>query len=407
MMNDKLIPVLLGADLNCYNVARAFHEAYGAVSYAFGKYPLGATAHSRIVRFTAVPDLANPDVLMRVLEDFARTHEGTRVLLGCTDEYAAMITAHRHSLSEWYVVACPEADLVEKITQKDRFYEYCDRFGIPHPKTVVLTQSARALPDKLPFDYPIIVKPASSALYWLHPFEGMKKVYTAADPAEAERIISAIYASGYPGKLILQEMIPGDDSHMYVLTAYSDAAGKVRMMCLGHVLLEEHTPKGLGNHAAIITEKNRPLMERYKDFLEAIGYVGFSNFDIKYDARTDTYCAFEINTRQGRSNYYVTASGNNIAKLIVRDRITRDLPEGCVYNENRVYWRYIPDRIVDTYVPEQFAKQARALKKQGKAASSLRYAYDLRCNPKRRCFVSVHEWHHHKKFKTYYKVETQ
>ena len=33
-MNEQLIPVLLGADLNCYNVARAFHEAYGVVSYA-------------------------------------------------------------------------------------------------------------------------------------------------------------------------------------------------------------------------------------------------------------------------------------------------------------------------------------------------------------------------------------
>ena len=25
----QIIPVLLGADLNCYSVARAFHEAFG------------------------------------------------------------------------------------------------------------------------------------------------------------------------------------------------------------------------------------------------------------------------------------------------------------------------------------------------------------------------------------------
>ena len=28
----KITPVLLGADLNCYNVARAFHEAYAMPS---------------------------------------------------------------------------------------------------------------------------------------------------------------------------------------------------------------------------------------------------------------------------------------------------------------------------------------------------------------------------------------
>ena len=35
---------------------------------------------------------------------------------------------------------------------------------------------------------------------------------------------------------ILQDMIPGDDSKMRVLTAYSDRSGKVRMMCLGSIL---------------------------------------------------------------------------------------------------------------------------------------------------------------------------
>ena len=28
-MNSQIVPVFLGADLNCYNFARAFHEAYG------------------------------------------------------------------------------------------------------------------------------------------------------------------------------------------------------------------------------------------------------------------------------------------------------------------------------------------------------------------------------------------
>lgn len=40
-------------------------------------------------------------------------------------------------------------------------------------------------------------------------------------------------------------MIPGNDEYMRVLTSYSDRNGKVKMMCLGHVLLEEHTPHGL------------------------------------------------------------------------------------------------------------------------------------------------------------------
>ena len=36
MENKNIIPVLIGADMNCYNVARAFHEQYGVKSYASG-----------------------------------------------------------------------------------------------------------------------------------------------------------------------------------------------------------------------------------------------------------------------------------------------------------------------------------------------------------------------------------
>ena len=61
--------------------------------------------------------------------------------------------------------------------------------------------------------------------------------------------------------MIIQEFIPGDDSFMRVLTCYSGADAKVRLMCLGHVLLEEHSPHGIGNHAVILTEHDEALCE--------------------------------------------------------------------------------------------------------------------------------------------------
>ena len=39
-------------------------------------------------------------------------------------------------------------------------------------------------------------------------------------------------------------------------------------------------------------------MMKVKNLLEDLHYVGFSNFDIKYDKRDGKYRFFEINTRQ-------------------------------------------------------------------------------------------------------------
>ena len=38
-------------------------------------------------------------------------------------------------------------------------------------------------------------------------------------------------------------------------------------------------------------------MEKFKEYLEEIGFVGYSNFDIKFDSRDGTFRAFEINLR--------------------------------------------------------------------------------------------------------------
>lgn len=79
-------------------------------------------------------------------------------------------------------------------------------------------------------------------------------------------------------------------------------------------------PKGLGNHAAIVTEKlsSLPVAEKIRAMLDDIGYTGFANFDLKYTGKPGEFVVFEVNLRQGRSNMYMTAAGMNIARLAAR-----------------------------------------------------------------------------------------
>ncbi len=404
-MSKTITPVILGADLNCYNLARAFHEKYGVKSYAFGRYAIAPSKYSTIIHFTIVPDMDKDEVMLDTLHRFADAHIGDKmVLFGCTDDYAAMIIRNREELSD-FITPYPPEHLLTSISKKAEFYETCDRFGLPYPKTVILEKPADDYsPETLGFPYPIIVKPSSSVDYWKFPFDGMKKVYSADTPEEAAKIVNEIYASGYPEKMILQEMIPGGDSHMRVFTTFSDQRGKVRAMCLGHTMLEEHTPKGLGNHAAILTEpvSTLPIADKIKDMLESIGYTGYANFDIKCGDDPTDFRLFEINLRHGRSNYYMTAAGVNVAELACE--VYESEGDDCSSCENEVFWHLIPKSVAYAYTDdESMVERAKALTKAGKESSSLWYPADMLKNPLRLICVLEQLRRQKKKYKTYCK----
>ena len=406
-LKKDFIPVLIGGDMNCYTVARAIHEEYGKKSYAFGRFAAGDTMYSKIVETFQNPELDQPEVLLQTIKDFAAKNPDTMHLVwGCADVYAELLSEIQDRLPENCVTLYIGPELRDQLESKSSFYDMCDKHGIPYPKTFrVKPEQFEGLTEEslteeaIGFKYPIVVKPSMSVTYWEHPFEGMKKVYFANDPAEALHILGLIFGAGYPDEILLQDMIPGEDCNMNVLTAYCDRNCKVKMMCFGRVGLEEHTATALGNPCAIITEPNEELQELIKNWLEAINFTGFANFDIKKDPRDGSYKVFEINLRQGRTNYYVTAAGNNIARYVVEDRINEaDLGE-CFMSTNEVFWHSVPRDVVFNYVKDPaFVERAKRLVKERKEAMSFNYGPDLFLNPMRYAWMKIHVHRYRDKF---------
>ena len=71
MNNVKIQPVLVGGDINCYSVARAYHEAYGVKSIAFGKIRIGATNHSKIIDYREGTTIEDEEGFIKKLLDLA------------------------------------------------------------------------------------------------------------------------------------------------------------------------------------------------------------------------------------------------------------------------------------------------------------------------------------------------
>ncbi|MCI8476830.1 MAG: ATP-grasp domain-containing protein [Oscillospiraceae bacterium] len=374
-METSFVPVLFGADINVYSMARAFHEAYGIKTVAYGMYPSGVCYGSGIIDYRVRPNNDDPAVVLRNVEEAAQEFaDKTLLVLGCGDNYLTSIAANLPRYPKNVIAPYISLEQMEALIHKERFYALCDQYGIDHPATFVY-HKGMGHDFVLPFDGPFVVKPAESATYWDHPFDTQKKAYILQTRAEVDKVIDEIYDHGYEDSLILQDFIPGDDTNMRVLTCYSDGEGKVRLMCLGHVLLEEHTRHGIGNHAVIITEEEPALCETFRRFLEEIHFVGFSNFDIKFDPRDNKFKAFEINCRQGRSNYYVTGAGYNLAKLLVADRIEHT-PQPLVVTKNRHLWWAIPKKVAYDYIPSRFHAEMKTLDRNGASVNPLYYSAD-------------------------------
>ena len=382
-MSDFL-PVLLGSDANVYGMARSFYQQYGVRSVAICKGALVATSNTNLVKIAVLePDLENDETFVKTLTDYAKAHaDKPLVLVSCADGYTVLMGRHRDALKPYYHFARPELQTVLDLDIKENFYRACEAHGLSYPKTATCNaQNYKNI--ELPFAFPVIIKASNSPAYWNCTFPHKKKVFLANNREEFDAITAAIYGSSYQDELILQEYIPGDDNCMRVLNAYVDQHHRVRMMFLGHPLLEDPSPVAAGNYAAILPDYNEGVFRRIKAFLEDIKYEGVANFDMKYDERDGEYKLFEINLRQGRSSYFVTLNGFNLAKYFVHD-LVEDTPfdGNTLFGRGSKLWLEIPKSIFLDYVAEGADKETgKRMLKSGDWGTTLEYSKDM--NPLR------------------------
>lgn len=403
-IKETVIPVFLGADQNCYGMARAFHAAAHCRCYAFGKMRLGATAHCPYLVFNAVPELGEKETMIRVLREFAEKTPGKRFLFPCTDEYVQMLAESGALLSDLYTVFAPTPEEVALLRCKDTFYRMCDLFRIPYPKTRILTLPVphfHSDAEYPPFSYPAILKPADGVDYFRHPFPEMEKVYTVKSKEEVYAVTDDWYKAGYRGHAVLQDLVPGPDDCIHVITFYSDKNAKVKAVAAARVLLEEQTKKGKGNHAACLSEKPPAIARTLAAMLERIGYRGICHFDLKFDSRDGSMRVFEINLRQGRSNLYLLAAGCNLAELIIKDHIDNETLQYKEYYRP-TFWYSIPKKTVYRYTADRAAvMEARRLSREGRAISASPGLSEIWKRPLLLFYNTAHAMREEKKYRRF------
>jgi D-aspartate ligase len=402
---DNLQPVVLGGDIGAYSVARAFHEAYGVRSVVVSTVATGVVRNSRIITNVVEPGIGDPDTAVARLRAIASEHSGERlILLGSADWLVRTIVENRDRLEDVYVIPYVPRETLDLVTNKEHFGRLCRELGLAHPTTVVHDLRRPGPPDTEGLRFPVIAKTADTAAYHQVEFPGKKKVFVVETPDELVGLMERVRGSGYSGSFVIQDLIPGDDSGMRILTCYCDRFSKVRFASFGHVLLEEHTPGALGNPAGIITQGDAEIVAQARRLLEHIGWTGYANFDLKYDPRDGRTVFFELNPRLGRSNFYVTAAGRNTAELYVREHLQglEPLPPGSVEEPDVQHlYTVLPRRLLLRYVADPaLRRRAAGLFRAGRATNPLWYRAER--DPRRIAYLIAAQLNQLRKYRTHY-----
>jgi len=229
---------------------------------------------------------------------------GRAVLYPLSDRHVLLFSEYREVLEPYYSYAMPSHRTMVELTTKDGLDAIAREHSIPAPQTHFISDDSdiREIAEQVPF--PAILKPTEST-YW-HSAEitrllrkgllqGRAKVIVCDS---AEELINAFeQIAPYDPRMIVQEVIPGEDSRLVYAAFYVGRDGQV----LGYFSGRKHRviPTGFGSASFVETFDDPELRTLVFRILKAVGYRGLGGLEFKQDPRDGLYKLIEFNTRFG------------------------------------------------------------------------------------------------------------
>jgi len=253
-------------------------------------------------------DAGLDDRFLRLLVDFAEQCPVMPVLIPTADAVIEFVTLHYEVLSAHYHVASVYAPgQGEAFLAKREFYRLCDQAGIKYPATIFGDEGPIA-PDEVErvLRFPVIVKP-NLIHRWKQTLKG-EKVIEVTSAADLRMVMAS-----YPGLVedsMLQEVIPGPESKIYLFKACLDRDGEVLDTFTGRKL-RQYPP--MYGSASLAESVECPEVEELSlRFFDRIRVHGLGGAEFKWDPRDGEFKMIEVNMRPQLWEDLIRASGKDM-----------------------------------------------------------------------------------------------
>ena len=255
------------------------------------------------------------------------------VLIPCSDQDVDFVSRNALRLADKYMMQPALQDgMAVRLMDKESLYALCRDHGILVPGCWTLERhELEGLLDQLSF--PCLIKP--SLIHEVKQAMAGRKLWTVSSP-EAYRELVGRLPDGNT-RWIVQEIIPGPESEIWLYCGYFDATGRPHQQLTARKLRQY--PPGFGSASLVRTESNEILRQLCADFFAAVGYRGIATAEFKRDPRDGKLRIIEVNPRPSLWFGVSSAAGKRIVLAACMDALRQPLPEDVVVPDG-VYWRY-------------------------------------------------------------------
>jgi D-aspartate ligase len=261
------------------------------------------------------------------------------VLIPCSDQWALAVAGLPPELRERFPASVSPREAVEQFVDKDRFRALVAELGIPHPRTLPISQPSdldQASEDDLAHGF---LKPTESQR---NNRRFGTKGFFVHSRAEAEELVRQASAAGIT--FMLQEWIPGDPSKTFLIDGFVDRTGAIATMVARRRVRMD--PPRLANTCSDVTIPIRtlePVLPSLRRLFEATAYRGIFNVEFKLDERDGRFKIIEINPRPFWLIGHIAMTGADLPWLSYLDALGLELPERRPYQVGRLGMYEIPD----------------------------------------------------------------
>jgi D-aspartate ligase len=251
-------------------------------------------------------------LLERLLE-FGRRQSEPPVLFFCSDQAVMFTSRFRTQLEPTFRFAVASPDLVEDLSDKQRFSNLSARLSLPVPATRVV-ESARAFAD-VDYDahlFPLIVKPVLRSRTWA--YTELAKALRVDDLAELRALAQKFRESEQ--RFVVQECVPGPETAIESYHVYVDGKGSVRAEFTGCKI--RTMPAEFGHSTALALTAATDVRDLGRKLVDDIGLRGVAKFDFKRSPQGELFL-LEINARFSLWHHLGARVGVNIPAMVYAD----------------------------------------------------------------------------------------